>query len=143
MTLFRIALAIHLLAAFAWLGHMFFWPLFAGPVLKKIQPPETAERLRELSMRMGGLGWPALVLLVGTGAYLLSVRGVTLGALVHPAFWGNGGSHALGIKLLLVLFMIGYQAIIGHRRAPRAIYLDMAAALAVLGMSVMIAKGGL
>lgn len=142
MMLFRVLLMLHLLAAVTWLGHMFFWALFAGPVLKKIQPPETGERLRALSMRMGGLGWPALAVLVPTGAYMLSARGVHLADLVHASFWSRGGTFALGLKLSLVAFMIGYQLVIGHRRAPRAIYLDMAAALAVLGTSVIIARGG-
>ncbi|HEX5438112.1 MAG TPA: hypothetical protein VFW98_13180 [Gemmatimonadaceae bacterium] len=141
MTLFRLVLIVHLLAAFTWLGHMFFWPLFAGPVLKKIQPPATAERLRELSMRMGGLGWPALVLLVASGAYLLAARGIGVGMLVQPAFWSRPGSGVLGVKLVLVAVMVAYQAIVGHRRAPRAIYLDMTAALLVLWMSVRLAKG--
>ncbi len=143
MTLFRIAIAVHLLAAFTWLGHMFFWPLVAGPVLKKIQPPATAERLRELSMRMGGLGWPALAVLVASGAYLLAVRGVGVSTLVQPEFWSSASSRPLALKLLVVLFMVGYQAVIGHRRAPRAIYLNMAAALVVLWASVTIAKGAL
>ncbi len=141
MTIFRLVLMIHLLAAFIWLGHMFFWSLFSGPVLKKIGPPPKGERLRELSLSMGGLGWPALGVLVVTGSYLLSVRGIHLADLVRPGFWAQPGTHVLGVKLLLVLFMIGYQAVIGHRRAPRAIYLDMGAALLVLGASVLLARG--
>lgn len=140
--LFRIALMAHLLATFVWLGHMFFWSLFAGPVLKKVEPPAAAERLRGVSMRMGGLGWPALAVLLVTGAYLLSVRGIAARDLLRASFWSDPSSHVLGLKLLLVALMVGYQLVVGHRRAPRAIYLDMAAALLVLGASVMIARGG-
>jgi uncharacterized membrane protein len=141
MILFRLALILHFAAAFAWLGHMFFWPLIAGPVLKKFQPPPFAERLRALSMTMGGLGWPALGILVLTGGYMLAVRGVTFGALFQASFWSQGGNQALAVKLPLVGFMIGYQAVIGHRPAPRAIYLDMLAALLVIGASVLLARG--
>lgn len=142
MMLFRVALMLHLLAAVAWLGHMFFWSLFAGPVLKKIQPADTAQRLRALSLRMGGLGWPALAVLVTTGAYMLSARGIPLADLFRASFWGQRATPALALKLSLVGVMIGYQVVIGHRPAPRAIYLDVAAALAVLGASVVIARGG-
>ncbi len=142
MTLFRVALMAHLLATFVWLGHMFFWSVFAGPVLKKIQPPETAERLRAVSMRMGGLGWPALAVLSVTGAYLLAARGVALADLIRTSFWSDPASHVLGFKLFLVALMIAYQLVVGHRRAPRAIYLDMVAALLVLGASVLVASGG-
>lgn len=141
MTFFRLVLMVHLLAAFIWLGHMFFWSLFAGPVLKRIGPPSRAERLRELSMSMGGVGWPALAVLFLTGGYLLSARGIHVGEFLSGSFWSNPAAHVLGFKLLLVLFMVGYQLVIGHRRAPRAIYLDMTAALLVLGASVMLAGG--
>ncbi|HET8649867.1 MAG TPA: hypothetical protein VFL95_07495 [Gemmatimonadales bacterium] len=141
MMLYRIALIAHFLAVFTWLGHMFFWPLFAGPVLKKIQPGETAQRLRTLSMSMGGLGWPALVVLVLSGGYMLSARGVGFGDLFSAVFWHQPWTHALAVKLPLVGAMIVYQAVIGHRPAPRAIYLDMLAALLVLGASVMLARG--
>lgn len=141
MTLYRIAFIAHLLAVFAWLGHMFFWPLFAGPVLKKIQPGETATRLRALSMRMGGLGWPALAVLVVTGGYMLAMRGVGFGDLFTASFWQQPWTGALAFKLPLVAAMILYQAIIGHRPAPRAIYLDILAGLLVVGASVMLARG--
>lgn len=140
MTLFRIALILHFLAAFAWLGHMFFWPLVAGPVLKKMPPPAMAERLRALSMSMGGLGWPALTILVITGGYFLSLRGVGVSDLFQGAFWRQGWTHPLAVKLPLVGCMIVYQAVFGHRPAPRAIYFNILAALLVVGASVYLAR---
>jgi len=40
-----------------------------------------------------------------------------------------------------VLAMVGYQLVFGHRPAPRAIYLNMLAALLVLGASVLLVRG--
>lgn len=142
MTLYSLFFALHLIAAFAWLGHMFFWSLFGGPVLKKIDPPETAAGLRAVSMRMGGLGWPALVVLVATGTYLLARRGIGLGTLVSADFLATPTGRALGLKLLLVAAMVVYQIVFAHRHAPRAIYLNMLAALVVLGASVVLAGSG-
>ena len=64
---------LHLLALTLWLGHMFVWSLIIGPALKRVEPAETAELLRESSLFRGGLGWPALAILVPTGLYLLEL----------------------------------------------------------------------
>lgn len=130
---------LHIGAACLWLGHMFFWSLVSGPVLKRIDPPETAARLRELSMRMGGLGWPALIVLVISGIYLLAARGIGLAALFSPELRAIAFGRVLIVKLLLVLGMIFYQAVIGHRSAPRAIYANMLAALFIIAASVVLA----
>ena len=62
----------------------------------------------------------------------LKLRGRALPTLVE---WRNA---AIIGTLLLVTGMVVYQAAFGHRGAPRAIYLDMLAALGVLGASVML-----
>jgi hypothetical protein len=37
--------------------------------------------------------------------------------------------------------MIGYQAYIGHKRAPLAIYFNMLAAVCILAASVVLVRG--
>jgi uncharacterized membrane protein len=141
MNLYSICLGLHLLAMALWLGHMFVWSLIVGPALKRVEPAETAELLRDASLFRGGLGWPALIVLVPTGLYLLSVRGIQVGDLLSGvAFQGQQG-QALAIKLAAVAVMIGYQAYFGHRRAPIAIYFDMLAAIVVIGASVVLVRG--
>jgi uncharacterized membrane protein len=133
-------ISLHLLAATLWLGHMFVWSLVVGPAQKRIEPPHTAELLREHSLYLGALGWPALTVLVATGLYLLSQRGTSLGDLITGAAFSADG-HALTIKLAAVLFMIVYQAVWGHRRAPVAIYFNILAALIVLAASTVLVRG--
>ena len=134
--LYWVCVSCHLLAASLWLGHMFVWSLVIGPAQKRIEPPETAELLRERSLYLGALGWPALAVLLVTGLYMLWYRGVSPGDLVSgAAFSANGDS--LAIKLGAVLFMIFYQIVWAHRRAPIAIYFNILAALIVLGASVV------
>ena len=50
--LYRVFAVLHVTAALVWLGHMFFWSLYSGPTLKKIQPQETAGLLRKMSMHL-------------------------------------------------------------------------------------------
>lgn len=141
MTLYLICLILHLLALVLWLGHMFVWSSIVGPALKRIEPAETAELLRDCSLFRGGLGWPALAVLIPTGLYLLSVRGIQFADLLSgAAFQGTQGT-VLGVKLAAVAVMAGYQAYFGHRRAPIAIYFDMLAAVVVIAASVVLVRG--
>jgi hypothetical protein len=119
---------------------MFVWALVVGPAQKRIEPPETAEFLRARSLYMGGLGWPALAILITTGLYLLSARGIGPGDLLSGAAFAAAGP-SLAIKLGAVLFMIAYQSIWGHGRAPIAIHFNILAALIVLGASVVLVRG--
>ena len=141
MTLYRICIGLHVLALCLWLGHMFVWSLIIGPALKRIQPPETAELLRERSLFRGGLGWPAMAVLIPTGLVLLSHRGIGISQLFSGAAFTGPVGTALGIKLALVLVMIAYQAIVGHKRAPLAIYFNMLAAVCILAASVVLVRG--
>jgi uncharacterized membrane protein len=136
MLAYRVAVLLHVLAMSLWIGHMLVWSLITGPALKTVAPAETAAELRRQSLFLGGLGWPALAVLIVTGLYLLSARGIGL----IEASYGAGG-WPLQLKLLCVLGMILYQAFLGHRHAPHAIYADMALALIVLGSSVLMVQG--
>jgi len=136
--LYWVCISLHLLAASLWLGHMFVWSLVVGPAQKRIEPLETAELLRERSLYLGGLGWPALAVLVLTGLYMLGQRGIGLGALLSGAAFAADGS--LAVKLAAVLFMVVYQIVWAHR-ASVAIYGNILAALIVLGASVVLVRG--
>lgn len=134
--LYQLAVILHVLAISLWIGHMLVWSLITGPALKKVEPATTADLLRERSLEMGGLGWPALAILVVTGLYLLSWRGLR----IDEAMLGGGG-WPLALKLWCVIGMILYQAFVGHRRAAAAIYANMALALVVLACSVVVVRG--
>ncbi len=135
------AIALHVLAAVVWLGHMFFWSLIAGPALKRLPDGDLGRRLRASSLEGGGLGWPALAVLAGTGAYLLGARGVAAGDLFSPAFLATRFGWALDAKLVLVALMVGYQAVFGHHDAPRAVWWNMGVAGAVLALAAVLAGG--
>jgi uncharacterized membrane protein len=141
MTIYHLCIGLHLLALSLWLGHMFVWSLIVGPAMKRIEPAATAEMLRERSMFRGGLGWPALAVLVPTGLYMLDVRGIGVGDLLSGAAFHGSQGVVLAVKLSCVAGMIVYQSIFSHRSAPGAIYLNMALALTIMGASVLIVRG--
>jgi uncharacterized membrane protein len=141
MTLYHLATTLHILATMLWLGHMFVWSALTGPALKRISPAETAEMLRERSVYLGALGWPALAILIPTGLYQLSVRGIGLGDLVSLSFLSLPHGGAIGVKILLVAWMVVYQAIFGHHRAPFVVWVNIAAACVVLAISVVLVRG--
>jgi uncharacterized membrane protein len=141
MTIYQLCIALHLLALSLWLGHMFVWSLIVGPALKVLQPPATGNMLRERSLFLGGLGWPALVVLVATGTYLLSARGIGITSLLNGAAFAGALGAVLAVKLLLVFAMILYQIFMGHRSAPLVIYFNMLAAMAIVAASVLLVRG--
>ena len=141
MNLYIICVCLHVAALALWLGHMFVWSLITGPAMKRMQPAADADMLRECSLFRGGLGWPALAILIPTGLYLLSVRGIMPVDLLSGAAFAGPQGAVLAVKLSLVLVMIGYQSYFGHRSAPVAIYFDMAAAIAIIGASVLLVRG--
>ena len=143
MSLYQLSIGLHLAAMALWLGHMFVWSLIIGPALKGVQPPASAETLRERSLFRGGLGWPALVVLVITGIYQLGLRGIAIGDLVSGAAYAGAQGAVLAAKLGLVVCMIIYQVVFAHGRAPIAIYFNMLAALLILAASTVLVRGWL
>jgi uncharacterized membrane protein len=135
-----VCVILHLLAVSLWLGHMFFWSLVVGPITRRFAPLETGQVIRQMSLRWGGLGWPALFVLVITGITMLSYRGVTLQSLLSGELFANPFGRGLGIKLFLVAWMIAYQLFVGHRSAPRLIYVNMMAALVIVALSVILVR---
>ncbi len=139
--LYTICLALHLVAVTTWIGHMVFWSIVVGPLAKRADPPADGLALREAASKHGGLGWPALALSSATGLVLLYHRGLlTLAGLASlPSF--PGGLLFLG-KLALTAAMVLYQWRVGHRPAPKLIYLNMLAAFAIIALSVLFVNDG-
>jgi uncharacterized membrane protein len=141
MSLYYACVALHLVALSLWLGHMFVWSLIVGPAMKKIQPAETAALLRERSQYRGGLGWPALAVLVPTGLYMAEHRGLGLGEMLSGAAFTGPEGTVFAVKLLGVAAMIGYQAVFAHRSAPIAVYFNMLVAIVIIAASVLLVRG--
>jgi hypothetical protein len=140
MDWYTVCVTVHLLAVFLWLGHMFFWSLVVGPITKRFDPPETGVVIRKMSLRCGGLGWPALFLLACTGVIMLSYRGVTLQSFRSWELFASSLGQVLWIKLLFVALMILYQAFVGHRPAPRLVFVNIIVALMIVALSIALVR---
>ena len=140
MNWYKLCVMVHLLAVFFWLGHMFFWSLVVGPITKRLEPPELGSAIRQMSLRGGGLGWPALFALAFTGVLMLSYRGVTLQTLLSGELFSSPFGRVLGIKLLLVALMALYQVFVGHRSAPHLVFVNMMVALMVVALSIILVR---
>lgn len=140
MNWYTLCVIVHLLAVFFWLGHMFFWSLVVGPITKRFDPPEMGQDIREMSLRWGGLGWPSLFALVFTGVIMLSYRGATLQSFFSGELFAGPFGRVLGIKLFLVALMILYQVFVGHRSAPRLVFVNMMVALMIVALSIILVR---
>jgi copper resistance protein D len=114
MLLYNVNLSVHLLAAFVWLGGLFFLGVVGAPVLRAIEPPTLRQQLfHALGLRFRVVGWACLGILVATGLANLHFRGWLRwnGVLGSAAFWGTPAGAALGIKLAAVVAMLVVSAV--------------------------------
>src|SRR5690606_40508139 len=82
-SLYYVSVTAHLLAAFLWLGGMFFLAVVGAPVLRSVQPAALrADLFRQLGERFRTVGWAATATLVVTGAIHRHYRG-----LLSPPLW--------------------------------------------------------
>ena len=74
--LYLLSVWVHILAATAWVGGMFFLVLVVVPWLRKGEGSNAAVFLRETGERFRSVGWACFGLLLVTGTFNLWVRGV-------------------------------------------------------------------
>lgn len=128
MSLYYINVSVHLLAAFLWLGGMFFLAVVGAPVLRRVEPPTLR---REVFSRIGVqfrlVGWIAISVLLLTGVGNLYLRGLlSSGVLGSAGFWSSLYGRALPVKLSAVLVMLVVQAVHDFIYGPRSGRLDPA-----------------
>jgi hypothetical protein len=71
---------------------------------------------------------------------MLSYRGVTLQSILSGELFAIPLGRGLAIKLFFVAFMIFYQTFVGHRSAPRKVFLNMMAALVIIALSIALVR---
>ncbi len=65
------AVSLHILAAIVWIGGMFFAVLVLRPAAGPLEPPERLALWRRVFARFFPWVWLSLVLLIGTGYWML------------------------------------------------------------------------
>lgn len=125
--LYLVAIWIHILAVAVWIGAMFF------------EDPHSIRLASRVADRMHGVGWYAQAVLWTTGLFMLHYRGITLGRLFSPDFMASAWGRAMWAKIALVLVLVVFQILVGHRPS-KLLYGYILVAFAVVGISVMLVR---
>jgi hypothetical protein len=125
--LYLLAVYVHILTAAVWVGAMLF------------EDPASHRFMCRMAYKIRGIGGPSLVLLIATGTFLLFYRGVTWGEIVTGQLFAQRYGQVFGVKLLLVLLLIGLQVTIGNRPS-RLLYGYLLVVLSVIALSVWLVR---
>jgi len=122
--LYLVSVWLHILAATAWIGGMFFLVLVVVPWLRRGGRAGAAAFLRETGERFRSVGWACFAIVLATGSFNLWVRGVRLGDFLSPAWRATPFGRAVLWKLgvfAVVLVVSAYHDFVIGPRATRAI----------------------
>ncbi|UCE86879.1 MAG: CopD family protein [Deltaproteobacteria bacterium] len=100
--LYIAAIALHLLAAAAWIGGLLAFALVAMPVFRRDAFRAVAlDLIEQMGLRLRAVGWLALGTLAVTGVFQATQRAGGAGNLLEPAFWTGAWGRLLALKLAL------------------------------------------
>jgi uncharacterized membrane protein len=121
-SIYLLSVTLHLLAAFLWLGGMFFFAAVGAPVLRSIESPALrAELFTSLGERFRVIGWCCIAILVTTGIVNLHFRGLLSADLWTSAiFWGSPIGTALAWKMGAVAIMLAISGVHDFVSGPAA-----------------------
>jgi uncharacterized membrane protein len=135
---------LHLLAAITWAGGIAFLALVGAPVLRHVDDAALRQRLfNALGQRFRVVGWLAVGVAVLSGTALLAERGL-LAAMGDAGFWATAAGHALGVKLVALVAMLGingWHDLVDGPRASAAVP-GTPAAVALRQRSMRLARAG-
>lgn len=112
VNLYYLNVTLHLLAAFVWLGGLFFL-VIAAPIFRRVEPPRLrAELFSQLGRQLRIVGWISIAILIITGVGNLQFRGLLRWQILgSPDFWSTPLGHALMGKLILVALILAVSAV--------------------------------
>ena len=113
MNFFRISVVlIHVLAAFIWLGGMFFIALVAVPILRKIESPAKRNEILSITARrFRVVSWIAISVLLVTGFINAINHGVTIDLISTGMLFSSYFGKVITVKVILVFIMVVLSAI--------------------------------
>lgn len=162
--LYVASVVLHLIAAFTWLGGMFFLVLVVVPWLRRGDRARAVVLLHETGTRFRAIGWLCFATLAATGTFLLRFRGVEVADLTRAEWlsgpFGSAVAWKLGVfgSILLVSgvhdFWLGPRATAVLAREPGSSKaerlrrgaswlgrLNVALGLWALGLAVVLVRG--
>lgn len=115
-----IFVAIHILAAIAWIGGAVFIAIVMVPVARGVQPPGVGMIvLRAAAIRFRGVAWGLLATLVVSGLIVLENRGIGFSRFDERDFWDSDIGRVLAIKAVLVGVLLILSAVHDFVLGPR------------------------
>ncbi len=118
--LYLVSVWLHILAATAWIGGMFFLVLVVVPWLKKGHREVGGAFLRQTGEGFRLVGWACFALLLVTGTFNLWVRGVRFESFVDPSWLASPFGRAVLVKLALFTVVVVVSAVHDFSVGPRA-----------------------
>lgn len=118
--LFLISMWLHILAATAWIGGMFFLVLVVVPWLRSSDGDGAGRFLRETGERFRSVGWGCFAVLATTGTINLWVRGIRLGDFVDPVWLRSPFGATMVAKLSIFALVLLMSAVHDFGVGPRA-----------------------
>ncbi len=167
MALYLLSVWLHLLAAIIWIGGTIFIVLVLVPATRQPEyRPVASGLIQWTGRRFRLIGWICLGLLILSGVFNLAYRGFGWEDLWSGRLWQGPFGRTLGIKLLLVAvilllsalhdFVVGpratalwqanpglAQALQRRRQATWIGRINLLLTLIVVGLGVMLVRGGL
>lgn len=117
--LYRLSVAIHVVSAVVWIGGMWFIGLVLAPELRKVEPGARTGLYHRVGLRFRAIGWTCIGLLVLTGVYNLSYRGVTWDRFWSATFLQSRLGLTLAAKLTAVLAILVLSVLHDFVYGPR------------------------
>jgi hypothetical protein len=124
---YLLAVYVHVVTFAVWFGAMLF------------EDPTSVRFMSRIAYRIHGIGGPSILILVLTGAFMLFYRGVTWQNIISGQFFAGSYGQVFGLKILLVLLLIGFQITIGNRPS-KLIYGYLLVLLSIVGLSVWLVR---
>lgn len=109
-TLYLVSVWLHILAATAWVGGMFFLMLVVVPWLRQGDRALAASVLRATGTRFRNVGWACFAIVFITGSFNLWMRGVRLENFVQLEWLRSGFGAAVVLKLALFVVVLTLSA---------------------------------
>jgi putative copper export protein len=124
---YLMAVWAHILTVAVWIGAMLF------------EDPRSVRMTSRIVDRIGGMGWYAQAVLWTTGLFMLNYRGISPGLLFTADFISSKWGQALWAKIVLVLVLVSFQVMVGHKPS-KLVYGYLLVAVAIVGISVFIVR---
>lgn len=132
-TLYFISVYLHISSAIIWIGGIAFLVLVVVPWLRSGGRQIAGTFLRQTGERFSRIGWVCFAILLITGSFNLSMRGVTFASFADPAWraspFGEAVSWKLGVFCAVLVTSTLHDFVVGPR-AARAIEADPGSAQA-------------